>query len=399
MLGWISRDGKLLLLNRGIRSFGYGFLSILLGIYLKELGVAPLQIGILLGASILGGGIFTIITGRYAVRHGIRNMSMFSVALSIAGVALFALTNNFIVLFITSLFAFISPSGGELGPFLSLEQAYLPFTVPDRRRTMAFSYWNIISTLALSLGSLLGGVPLLLENGFGVGHLASFKAMFFLFIFLNLLTLIIYSRMSEIRFPKEKAKLSKKSKKIVTKLSALFAIDSFAGGLILTSIISLWFYTTFNAPLETIALLFFMANILHAVSVWLSAKLAEKIGLINTMVFTHIPAGLLLIALPFMPSFQLAATVYLFRQLLSEMDVPVRQSYVVAMVRPKEKPIATSTTNTARLFAKAISPPLAGKLLAASLYSNFVVAGAMKVAYDLALYFSFRKMKPPEERN
>ena len=396
MFDWISRDGKLLLLNRGIRSFGYGFLSILLGIYLKELGIEPLQIGILLSASILGGGIFTIITGRYAVRHGIRNMSLLSVALSIAGVALFALTNNFAVLFTSSLFAFISPSGGELGPFLSLEQAYLPFTVPDSRRTLAFSYWNIISTLALSLGSLLGGLPLILE-GLGIGRIMSFKAMFFLFIFLNLLTLIVYSRMSEIRFPKEKAKLSKKSRKIVTKLSALFAIDSFAGGLILTSIISLWFYTTFNAPLETIALMFFMANILHAVSVWLSAKLAEKIGLINTMVFTHIPAGLLLIALPFMPTFRLAATVYLFRQLLSEMDVPVRQSYVVAMVKPKEKPIAASTTNTARLFAKAVSPPLAGQLLAVSLYSNFVIAGAMKVAYDLALYFSFRKLKPPEE--
>ena len=398
MLGWISRDGKLILLNRLIRSFGYGFLSILLGIYLKELGFGPLEIGILLSASILGGGIFTIITGKYAVRHGIRKMSMLSVLLGIAGVALFILTNSFVVLLLASLFAFISPSGGELGPFLSLEQAYLPFTVSDRDRTRAFSYWNIASTAALSLGSLLGGTPTLLEHSFGIGHIMSFKAMFLAFIFLNIITLVVYSRMSEIRFPKEKATLSKKSRKIVTKLSVLFALDSFAGGLILTSIISLWFYMQFNAPLSAIAAIFFMAGLLHAVSVYLSAKLAEKIGLINTMVFTHIPAGLLLIALPFMPSFQLAATVYLFRQLLSEMDVPVRQSYVVAMVKPKEKPLASSTTNTARIFAKAVSPSFAGQLLAASIYSNFVIAGVLKIAYDLALYFSFRKLKPPEEK-
>lgn len=395
-MNWFSKNGKIILLNRGIRSFGFGFLSILLGIYLNELGFQPLLIGLLLSAAMIGGAIFTLIIGRYAVKYGIKKMLIFSLFLSLVGISFFLITENFVFLLIALFIGFISPSGRELGPFLSLEQAYIPFTVSNKNRTKAFSYWNIIATLSASFGALLGSLPLFLQ-GFGIETILSFKFMFLLYLILNVIALLLYTKISEVRFAKEKIKLTKKTKRIITKLSFLFGIDSFAGGLIITSIISLWFYTKFGVPLTIISSIFFAAGLLEAFSFYISGKLAQKIGLINTMVFTHIPSSIFLILIPFMPSFYLAAAFYLLRQLLSEMDIPARQSYIVAVVKPEERSIATSTTNVTRIVASSIGPTISGRLLLLTVFSPFVISGLLKIIYDISLYFNFRHLKPPEE--
>ncbi|HHT9119556.1 MAG TPA: MFS transporter [Candidatus Hypogeohydataceae bacterium YC41] len=396
-MNWISKDGKFLLLNRGIRSFGNGFLSVLLGIYFKELGFQPLAIGLLLSSAVLSGALFTLLVGWHAVTYGIKKMLLLSTFMSTAGLVIFILTENFFFLLLASLIGFISPSGRELGPLLSLEQAYLPFTASDERRTEAFSLWNIIATSSASLGALLASLPSFLQGHFSIEKILSFKFMFLLSLILNIVTLLLYTRIAEIKFAQKKVILSKQSKKIITKLSLLFAIDSFAGGLILTSIVSLWFYTKFHASLVTISYIFLAAGLLEALSFYLSGKLAKKFGLINTMVFTHIPSSIFLILIPFSPTFTLAAALYLMRQLLSEMDIPARQSYVVAMVNPEEKPIATSTTNAAKIVASSFGPTLASKILLLTMFSPFVLSGTLKIIYDLLLYFNFRYLKPPEE--
>lgn len=396
-MSWISKDGRIILINRGIRSFGYGFISILLGIYLKELGFQPLAIGLLLSAAIIGGALFTLLTGRYAARHGIRRMLLFSILLSLSGIGIFLTTSNFLFLLFASLIGFISPSGRELGPFLSLEQAYLPFTVSDTDRTKAFAIWNIIASLSVSLGALTGAFPLLLQSYFGMEKLLSFKVMFLFYFILNGAALLLYLKLSEVKFGKEKVELSNQSRRIITKLAFLFGLDSFAGGLVITSIVSLWFYAKFQAPLPTLSALFFAAGLLETLSYYLSGKLAQRFGLINTMVFTHIPSSLFLILIPFMPTFYLAAIFLLLRQLFSEMDIPARQSYVVAMVGPEEKPVATSVTNVAKIIATAFGPTVATILFLP--FAPFVAAGVLKISYDMALYFNFRKLKPPEEES
>ncbi len=396
-MNWISEDGKIILINRGIRSFGYGFISVLLGIYLKELGFSPFMIGLILSTAIVGGALFTIITGRYAVVYGLRKMLIYSIMLSLVGITVFLITENFMFLILAALIGFLSPSGRELGPFLSLEQAYLPFTVSDDDRTKVFSFWNIIATFAVSIGALMGSMPVYLQD-LGVERILSFKLMFAFYLFLNITALFLYVRISEVKFTRERIILSEKSKKIIAKLSVLFAVDSLGGGFVITSIISLWFYSKFNVPLTTISGVFFAAGLLEALSFYLSGKLARRIGLVNTMVFTHIPSSIFLILIPFMPSFYLAAALLLLRQLLSEMDVPPRQSYVVALVKPEEKSIAASTTNVAKILATSIGPTIAGRVLLLTAFSPFVIGGGFKIIYDVILYFNFRNLKPPEER-
>ena len=221
--------------------------------------------------------------------------------------------------------------------------------------------------------------------------------MFVLSFFLNLVALLLYTRLSEVKFSQESHTLSKKTKKIVTKLSLLFGLDSFAGGFIIASIISLWFYTKFNVSLTSISALFFAAGLLKTVSYLVSDKLAQKIGLIRTMVFTHIPANMLLILIPFMPTFTSAAALFLLRQLLSDMDIPARQSYIVAIVQPSEMPKVVSITTAVRMMAKTVGPSIASNILLLTVFSPFVLAGTLKTIYDISLYYNFRHVKPPEE--
>ncbi len=406
MLAWMSKDGKLLLTSRITRAFGYGFLSVVLAIYLKLVGFEELRIGIILTATLLGGAAFTALASLAERKIGRRRMLMlFAGLMSIAG-AIFVFTNEYVSLLLAALLGTINVTGTEVGPFLSVEQAIIPQTSESRKRNLAFALFSTLGTLATSAGALVSGLPSILQKSFGFGIVDSFRPVFVLYVLVGVVTFILYGSLSnnvEISFAQNRLSsynlLSPESKRLITKLSSLFALDSFAGGFVIQSIVAYWFFTKFSVPLAQVSVIFSAAGVLTALSFLAAAKIADKIGLVNTMVFTHIPSNILLMMVPLAPSFLLAMGFYLARMSLSQMDVPARQSYTVAIVNPEERVSAAGFTNISRNIAQAVSPSISGYTLQfLSLSYPFFVGGGLKIIYDLLLYSNFRSIRPLEEQ-
>jgi MFS family permease len=414
--GWLSQDGKLLLAARTARTFAYGFLSVILAIYLKLIGFSDLYIGLILTATLINSVIFTLIASFYADMIGRRKILIVYAALMSLSGAVFFVTTNYIALIASAFIGTINVTGTETSAFLSIEQAILPQTTNDiKKRNTLYAIYNMVGTFAMSAGVLLSGFPGLLEYRYGFNQIESIRPLFLFYSIIGLGVLGIYFLISNkveigrnnnnnnttnnLSKPLKQA-LSPKSKRIVGKLSGLFAIDSFAGGFIIQSIVSFWFYTKFGVDLTTLSYIFSVAGVLTAFSFLVAAKIADKIGLINTMVFTHIPSNILIILVAFAPTLPLAIALYLARMALSQMDVPTRQSYIVAVVREDERTAAAGITNISRNVAQAISPSLAGYILQSLsfLYAPFIVGGMLKIAYDIALYFNFKNIKPSEEK-
>ena len=405
-LRWLSRDGKLLLTARILRTFAYGFLSIVLAIYLKLLGVDDILIGLLLASTLINSVIFTLIASFYADRLGRkRGLIIYAVLMSVSGLILL-FTENYVAMIIAALIGTINVTGSETGAFLSIEQAILPQTVKDiQKRNTIFALYNMVGTFAMSAGILVSGVPNLLQQH-GLDQISSIKPLFAFYSIIGIAVTVTYFLLTREIEPKNTIKrpltktLSPKSKNIVGKLSGLFAIDSFAGGFVIQSVVSLWFFTKFGADLVTLSYIFSVAGILTAFSFIAGARIADRIGLINTMVFTHIPSNILLILVGFAPSLPLAIGLYLVRNALSQMDVPTRQSYIVSVVNEDERTVAAGITNVSRNVAQAISPSLTGYILYSlpSLAAPFVLGGVMKIIYDISLYLNFRNTKPKDEK-
>ncbi len=405
LLAWVSRDGKLLLTARIIRTFSYGFLSIVLAIYLKLLGFNELLIGIVLTVTLVNSVIFNLFASFYADRIGRKKiLIIYAILMAISG-GIFLITNNYVALIVSALIGTINVTGTEVGAFLSIEQAILPQTVKDiKKRNMIFSVYNMAGTFAMSAGVLLSGLPQFIQKLYGLNQVESIRFLFLFYSICAIMVVGIYFFLSkkielDANYTKTPVrKLSTKSKGIIAKLSSLFAVDSFAGGFVIQSIVSFWFFSKFGADLTTLSYIFSIAGVLTAFSFLVATKLAHKIGLINTMVFTHIPSNLLLILLAFAPTFPIAIGIYLARMSLSQMDVPTRQSYIVAVVNEDERVAAAGITNTSRNIAQAVSPSLAGAIIQSlSLSAPFVVGGLLKIVYDIGIYINFRKIKPPEE--
>jgi MFS family permease len=415
LFNWLSKDGKLILAARTVRTFAYGFLSVVLAIYLKLIGFDDIFIGLILTFTLVNSVIFTLIASFYADRIGRRKMLIVYAALmSISGTLFFA-SNNYIALITAAFIGTINVTGTETGVFLSIEQAILPQTINYiEKRNTVYALYNMVGTFAMSAGILASGLPSILEHEFGSNQIDSIRLLFVLYSILGLGVLGIYFSLSkkiEIqrstnnnsnnKIPKAlKQTLSPKSKEVIGKLSGLFAIDSFAGGFVIQSVISLWFFTKFGVDLTTISYIFSIAGVLTAFSFLVAAKIADKVGLINTMVFTHIPSNILLILVAFAPTLLLAIIFYLARMALSQMDVPTRQSYIVAVVKDEERTAAAGITNISRNIAQSISPSLAGYIFQSLsfLSAPFVLGGVMKIVYDVILYFNFRNMKAPGEK-
>ena len=407
---WLSKDGKLLLAARTLRTFAYGFLSVILAIYLKLVGFEDFYIGLILTSTLINSVIFTLIASFYADRIGRRKiLIMYAALMSLSGL-IFFITTNYIALIISALIGTINVTGTETGAFLSIEQAALPQTVNEiKKRNTVYALYNMVGTFAMSAGVLVSGLPQLIAQQYGVNQIESIRPLFLLYSIIGLAVLGIYFLISnkvEIQTISKRSKslretLSPKSKQIVGKLSTLFALDSFAGGFVIQSIASLWFFTKFGVDLTTLSYIFSIAGVLTAFSYLAAAKIADRIGLINTMVFTHIPSNILLILVAFAPTFPLAVALYLARMALSQMDVPTRQSYLVAVVREDERTAPAGITNISRNITQAISPSLAGYILQSLslLSAPFVLGGVLKIVYDVALYFNFKSVKPPDERN
>ena len=408
MLDWLTKDGKLLLSARMVRTFSYGFLSIILAIYLKQIGFDDILIGVILSVTLLNSVFFTLFASFYADRFGRRRiLIIYAVLMSAAG-TIFILTDNYLALIIAALIGTINVTGSETGAFLSIEQAILPQTVKKiKKRNTLFAFYNMGGTFAMSAGILLSGMPHVLQE-IGWSDVESFKPLFATYVIAGLIVAILYLFLSKNIEVKNKHKiksqgsplkqLSPKSRSVIGKLSALFSLDSFAGGFVIQSIISFWFFTKFGVDLTTLSLIFSITGILTAFSYIIATRIADRIGLINTMVFTHIPANVLLVLLAFAPTFPIALGLHLARMTLSQMDVPTRQSYIVAVVDEDERTAAAGITNTSRNIAQAVSPSITGVVIQSLwLSAPFVIGGVLKIAYDIGVYFSFRKIKPSEE--
>jgi MFS family permease len=405
-LQWISTDGKLLLCARIARTFAYGFLSVILAIYLKLIGFNDILIGIILSATLINSIIFTLFASFYADRIGRRNtLLLYTFMMSISGL-IFFVTENPLALIIAALLGTLNITGSETSAFLSIEQSILPQTIKDnRRRNTLFGFYNMAGTFAMGAGILIANLPIIIQNELEVDQIYAIKLLFLFYSLLSILVMGIYLKLSsDIEIKKEKTLkpiskiLNPKSKKIVTKLSGLFAIDSFAGGFAIQSIVSFWFFTKFDIDLSIISYIFSIGSVLTAFSYLIAAKIADKIGLINTMVFTHIPSNILLILLAFAPTLEIAIVFYMIRMALSQMDVPTRQSYIVAVVEEDERTAAAGITNLSRNTAQAISPSITGYIIGVlSLSAPFIIGGLLKIIYDITLYINFRKIKPSEE--
>lgn len=403
----MKRDTVLLFSTRITRLFAYGFLSVALVLYLAEIGLSKPQIGLLLTLTLAGDAVISLWITISADRIGRRRMLLASALLMVlAGIA-FILTRNLLLLMIAAVIGVISPSGNEIGPFLSIEQAALSQLVSARKRTHTFAWYNLVGSFATALGVLCSGFAAQHTQRSGHTILESYQAVIagyalggaLLSLLFLCLSSAVEAKPNTLDAPLKPAFGLHRSRGVVVKLSALFAMDAFAGGFVVQSILAYWFHLRFGSDIAMLGRIFFGANLLAGLSSLLAARLANRIGLIKTMVFTHIPSNILLGLVPLMPNLPAAIGVLLLRFSISQMDVPTRQSYTMALVDPDERSAASGFTNVARSVGASLSPALAGVFLASPLLMNvpFFLAGGLKVIYDLLLFSGFRRLKPPEE--
>jgi MFS family permease len=406
ILNWLTKDGKLIISARIIRTFSFGFLSMILAIYLKLIGFDELLIGFILSATLVNSIIFNLFSSFFADRIGRKKVLIIYASLMTVSGCVFLITENYFALIIAAFIGTINVTGSETGAFLSLEQAILPQTVKNIKKTNSiFALYNMIGTFSMAGGVLLASLPQIIQENVGVSTLDSFKPLFLIYLLAGIAVVAIYFFFSkEIEVKKSldskslSANLSPKSKQIILKLSSLFALDSFAGGFVIQSIVAFWFFTKFGVDLTTLSLIFSVAGVLTAISFFFAAKIADKIGLIYTMVFTHIPSNILLILVAIAPTFQIALVLFLARMSLSQMDVPTRQAYIVAVVEENERTAAAGITNTSRNIAQSISPSITGAIIQSlSLSAPFVIGGLLKIVYDVGIFVNFRKIKPSHE--
>jgi len=347
-----------------------------------------------------GAALATLFATFYADRVGHRSTLLLVTLASCAGAVLLAVSAHSVALGAAALIGMVNGMGRDRGAALVVEQAALPATTSDRERTMVFAKYNVLQDVGHALGALLAGLPSVLQQG-GVADLPAFRASVAVYAVLSFLPVLAYWRLSSsIEAPRVASgrRVSPETRSILWKISSLFALDSLAGGFLTTALLSFFFHERFGVGVESIGLLFFAARIANAASHIAAAWLARRIGLVNTMVFTHIPSSLLLATVPFVPTFPIAAALFLLREGLVEMDVPTRQSYVMAVVRPEERAFASGVTHLVRLACWAIAPAIAGYLMSGSdLALPLLIGAGMKIAYDLMLWRSFRRIRPPEE--
>lgn len=410
-LSGLTADGRLLFSTRIARLFAYGFLSVVLVLYLAQVGLTETQIGLLLTLTLIGDTAISLWITTSADRIGRRRMLMVGAGLMVFAGFFFALTNNFVLLVLAGTIGVISPSGYEVGPFLSIEQAALSQTVPSASRTQVFAWYNLVGSFATAVGALAGGALAQVLQTVGASPLESYRAIVLGYAAIGLLLAFLFTRLSTTsespgieRVVSSPSVIANRfglphSYGVVLRLSALFALDAFAGGFVLQSFVAYWFHIRYGVEPALLGSIFFVANLLAGLSALTAARVAARIGLINTMVVTHLPSNVLLILVPLMPSLPLAIAMLLLRFSISQMDVPTRQSYTMAVVDPNERSAASGVTGVARTTGAALSPVFAGPLLGNPMLISvpFFLAGGLKIVYDLALFRSFRAMKPTKE--
>ena len=403
MLDWVTRDGKLLLFARPLQSFSSSFVTIFIAVYLSFLGLPLWQIGLVLTGGLLASTFFNMVAGFLADRVGRRRMLVFFGLIPVfAGVVYATMTNPYLLIPI----AMVSTLGsrGGFGPAKMLEGVILAQACRDDKRTRLYAIRSTLNSVAISAGSLFAGAIVLLQNWFSLSVGTSYMWMFGIYALLNLFTVALYSRLSdaaEVENPAEEAQpLSPETRRNVLWLSLLFSVDSLGSGFVTQSLVSYWFFDRFGLGMDAIGPIFAASSLLAAVSFMIAARVSERIGLINTMVYSHLPANLMTMSIPYMPNLATSSTVYVGRSLLSQMDVPTRQSYTMAIVKPEERSRVAGLINLPRSLTSALGPSIAGVIMQFMGPSiPFLIAGGLKAAYDLGLYYMFRNVRPPEEKH
>jgi MFS family permease len=407
----LTADGWLLFATRCARLVAYGLLSVVLILCLAAKGLNDGQIGLLLTLTLLGDTAISLWLTTSADRLGRRRMLTAGGLLMVFAAVLFAETDNFWLLLVAATIGVISPSGNEVGPFLPIEQAALSQTVPDKRRTAVFAWYNLVGSAATALGALCGGLLTQLGQVAGLTGATVYRPLLIVYGTIGLLLVLMFgllSQATEVLHPDQRSTHTTapksvlglhRSRGVVMRLSALFALDAFGGGFVIQSIVAYWLHVRFSVEPAVLGGIFFAANLLAGFSALAAVWLARRFGLVNTMVFTHLPSNVLLILTPFMPSLSWAVAVLLLRFSISQMDVPARQSYTMAVVSPDERSAASGVTGVARSIGAAASPSLAALFLGNPLLMGmpFILAGGVKIVYDLLLYRSFVAHRPPEE--
>ena len=401
----MTRDARLLFLARAVRMSGYGALGLVLVLYLTSAGLDAGQVGILLTLTLVGDTLISLWLTTHADRLGRRRTLVIGAVLMAAAGFVFAGSTGFFVLLVTATLGVLSPSGSEVGPFLPIEQAALTEVTPADRRTSIYAWYNLTGSVATAVGALVAGVVVAALRGAGWSEIDAYRVILISYAMRGLILIPIVRAVSPaVEVSLADASVSRrlglhKSRGIVGRLAALFALDAFGGGLIIQSLLAFWFHQRFGLSEAVLGAIFFGANILAAVSALAAARIAQRIGLINTMVFTHLPSNVLLMLVPLMPTVELAIIVLLARFSISQMDVPTRQSYTMAVVEPDERSAAAGVTGIARTTGAALSPLIAAPLFATAGLASvpFFLAGGLKIVYDLALWRAFRSRRPPEE--
>ena len=397
----LTPAARTLLWGRGLRAFADGLVSLLLPAYLMTLGFSPFEVGVIATATLLGSAALTLWVGMAAHRFGRQQLLIAASLLMILTGIGFLVETDYWPLLAIAFVGTLNPSSGDVSVFLPLEQALLAESVEDRYRTGVFAVYGLVGSLVAALGALAAGLPDLLRILVPMGLAQALRSMFAIYMGLGLATFLLYRRMPlpAASVPRERQQPLGKSKRIVLTLAALFSIDAFGGGFFVQSLLALWFFDRFGLSVSAAGSIFFWTGLLAAFSYPAAARLSRRFGLINTMVFTHLPSNLCLVLMPFVPSLWLAVALLLVRSALSQMDVPTRTSYVMAVVTPAERTAAASITSVPRSLASAVSPSIAGYLLTLSGFGwPLVIGGTIKAVYDLLLLVMFRRVRPPEEQ-
>lgn len=394
-VAWLSADGRLLLVARALRTFGYGYLAVVLGLYLEALGLDPVVIGLILAAAVAGSAVMTVAWSLVADRYGRRRTAMTMAALMAVGGIGFALAENPLLLLLAAFTGTISATSSEVGIFNTIDQAVLPQTTAAPHRTWAFSVYNLVGAASGAVGALAAG-SISVFVALGLEGADAYRPLFVLYAAIALANLALFSLLSPAvelaRIDGERRLVGiGPSGPIVARLAALFALDAFAGGFVVLAFVSYWFSLRWGLSPDALGLVFFAAGALSGLSFLAAGWLAGRIGLLNTMVFTHLPSNVVLMLVAVAPSAELAVTLFLLRQSVSQMDVPTRQAYSMALVTPAERTATAGITNVARAVATSVSPILSGwAVSAAALGLPFFLAGGLKIAYDLLVFASFR---------
>ena len=395
-----SRAVTSIYIARALRDFGDGFVAVLLPVYLTSIGLGALEVGFVSAAALLGSTAITLVIAFAGSKVDQRSLLILASGLMVATGIAYAVSETYGIILLVALIGTVNPSAGSTSIFVPLEHTVLSRSVADGDRTQMFARYSLSGALAAALGAFAAASPDAVAS-LGISQLAAIKGMFVLYALLGIAGGCFYARIPArpIAADERSAAALGPSRAIVYKMAALFGIDSFAGGLVVQSLLALWLFNKFDLSVTAAATFFFWSGVLSAFSFPVAAWLARRIGLVNTMVFTHIPSSICLILAALAPNIEVVLFLLLIRAALSQMDVPTRSSYVMAVVTPAERPAAASVTSIARSLSSVAGPAITGALFAAGLEIwPLIACGVLKISYDVALLWVFRDIKPPEEQ-